>query len=232
MPWWKVLCNNPCIKWKSQNTEKYIINFLLFTIKVNPISTWVIVHITEQWNDRIMYNIDLLISVQTRLKTQEKYILVIIKYSLKYFYIHRYQKIRYILGNQLHVYMRIGYHILFSSAIPHYITGAVMVVIVWFTTTSAISAYHHLSCEFESRSGQVYSIQHYVVFKVCQWLATGRLFSPDIKHHNTNPHYITSIYCAYLQWCHTILQNENVWYERKYCNILLTISKKLTSSFS
>ena len=33
---------------------------------------------------------------------------------------------------------------------------AVVVVIVWpgvgFTTTSAISAYHHQSCEFESRS--------------------------------------------------------------------------------
>jgi len=32
-----------------------------------------------------------------------------------------------------------------------------------FTTTYAISAYHHYSCEFEPRSWQVYSIQHYVI---------------------------------------------------------------------
>jgi hypothetical protein len=30
-------------------------------------------------------------------------------------------------------------------------------------TTNAISAYHHWSCEFESRAGKVYSIQHYVI---------------------------------------------------------------------
>jgi len=28
-------------------------------------------------------------------------------------------------------------------------------LIVWFTTTYAISAYHHYSCEFESHSGEV-----------------------------------------------------------------------------
>jgi hypothetical protein len=32
---------------------------------------------------------------------------------------------------------------------------------VGFTTTYAISAYHHWSCEFESRSGQ--GVQHYVI---------------------------------------------------------------------
>jgi hypothetical protein len=31
------------------------------------------------------------------------------------------------------------------------------------TTTNVISAYHHCSCEFESSSGEVYSIQHYVI---------------------------------------------------------------------
>ena len=36
-------------------------------------------------------------------------------------------------------------------------------MVVGFTTTYAISAYHHWSCEFESRSGDVYSIQHYVI---------------------------------------------------------------------
>jgi len=33
-------------------------------------------------------------------------------------------------------------------------------MIVWFTTTYAISAYR---CEFESFSGEVFSIQHYVI---------------------------------------------------------------------
>jgi len=45
---------------------------------------------------------------------------------------------------------------------------------VGFTTTYAISAYHHWCCEFESWSG--WGVQHYVI--VCQWLATGRWFSP------------------------------------------------------
>jgi hypothetical protein len=34
---------------------------------------------------------------------------------------------------------------------------------VEFTTTYAISAYHHWSSEFEYRSGEAYSIQHYVI---------------------------------------------------------------------
>ena len=36
-------------------------------------------------------------------------------------------------------------------------------MVVWFTTTHAISAYHHSRCEFESRSDEAYSIQHYVI---------------------------------------------------------------------
>ena len=36
-------------------------------------------------------------------------------------------------------------------------------MVVGFTTTYAISAYHHQSCEFESCSGEVYSIQHNVI---------------------------------------------------------------------
>jgi hypothetical protein len=37
-------------------------------------------------------------------------------------------------------------------------------MVVWFTTTCAISAYHHKSCEFESHSWwDVYSMQHYVI---------------------------------------------------------------------
>jgi hypothetical protein len=35
--------------------------------------------------------------------------------------------------------------------------------ITLFFCTYVISAYHNLRCEFESRSGEVYSIQHYVI---------------------------------------------------------------------
>jgi hypothetical protein len=34
-------------------------------------------------------------------------------------------------------------------------------MVVGFTTTYAISAYHHRYCEFESRSGR--GVQHYVI---------------------------------------------------------------------
>jgi len=36
-------------------------------------------------------------------------------------------------------------------------------MVVGFIGTYAISAYHHLRCEFESRSVEVYAIQHYVI---------------------------------------------------------------------
>jgi hypothetical protein len=36
-------------------------------------------------------------------------------------------------------------------------------MVVGYITTYAISVYHHLRCEFESRAGEVYSIQHYVI---------------------------------------------------------------------
>ena len=39
-------------------------------------------------------------------------------------------------------------------------SGAIMVVIVWIY---ALSVYHHLRCEFESPSGEVNSIQYYVI---------------------------------------------------------------------
>ena len=55
-----------------------------------------------------------------------------------------------------------------------------------FTTTSAISAFHYLRCEFESRSGKVYSIQNYVIKLVSDlWQDYGFLqvhwFPPPIK---------------------------------------------------
>ena len=50
-------------------------------------------------------------------------------------------------------------------------------MVVGFTTTCAIIAFHHWSCEFESRSwrGVLYTA---LCDKVCQQLATGRWFSP------------------------------------------------------
>ena len=36
-------------------------------------------------------------------------------------------------------------------------------IVPGFTTSYAIGAYHHYHCEFESHSGEVYSIQHYVI---------------------------------------------------------------------
>ena len=68
-------------------------------------------------------------------------------------------------------------------------------MIVGFTTTYAFSAYQHERCEFESHSGEVYLIQHYVI-KVCLWLATGLWFSPGTPVSSTNKtgrHDITEI---------------------------------------
>jgi len=48
-------------------------------------------------------------------------------------------------------------------------------MIVGFTTTYAISAYHHKRCEFESHSGEVCSIQHYVIKSVSDFRQVGDL---------------------------------------------------------
>jgi hypothetical protein len=49
-------------------------------------------------------------------------------------------------------------------------------MVVRFITTCAISAYHHLSCEFESRSWRGV-LDTTLCDEVCQWLVTGR-FNP------------------------------------------------------
>ena len=49
-------------------------------------------------------------------------------------------------------------------------------MVVRFTTTYAISAYHHWSCDFEPRSWRGV-LDTTLCDKVCQWLATGRWFS-------------------------------------------------------
>ena len=59
-------------------------------------------------------------------------------------------------------------------------------MVVRFTSTSASSAYHCLNCEFESHSGEVYLIQHYVIKFVSALQQAGSFlpvlqFLPPIK---------------------------------------------------
>jgi hypothetical protein len=77
-------------------------------------------------------------------------------------------------------------------------------MIVGFTTTYAISAYHHWCCEFKSRSGR--GVQHYVMKFVSDLRQVGgfprvlpfpplikpqryswNIFESGVKHHNPNP---------------------------------------------
>ena len=58
-------------------------------------------------------------------------------------------------------------------------------MVVGFTTIYSIGAYHHTRCEFESWSGEVYSVQHYVIKFVSDLRQVGLLwvlrFPPPIK---------------------------------------------------
>ena len=68
-------------------------------------------------------------------------------------------------------------------------------MIVGFTTTSAISAYHHWRYEFKSRSRRGV-LDTTLCGKVNQWLATGRWFSPGTPVSPTNKtdrHNVTDI---------------------------------------
>ena len=58
-------------------------------------------------------------------------------------------------------------------------------MVVGFTTTYAISAYHHWCCEFESRSGRGV-LDTTLCDKVCPWLATCQWFSPGPPVSSTN----------------------------------------------
>ena len=69
-------------------------------------------------------------------------------------------------------------------------------MVVGFTTTYAISAYHHWCCEFESRSGR--GLQHYVIKFVSDLRQVGGFLrvlrfptsinknESGVKHHQTN----------------------------------------------
>ena len=70
-------------------------------------------------------------------------------------------------------------------------------MVVGFTTTSAIIAYHHYSCEFEPRSWQGV-LDTTLCDKVFQRLEKGQWFSPGTPVSSTNKtdhHDITEIYC-------------------------------------
>jgi hypothetical protein len=60
-------------------------------------------------------------------------------------------------------------------------------MVVGFTTTFAVSAYHHWSCEFESFRWGVIDTTLYD--KVCLWLVTGQWFSPGTLVSSTNKTY-------------------------------------------
>jgi hypothetical protein len=95
-------------------------------------------------------------------------------------------------------------------------------MVVGFTTTYAISDYHHWCCEFESRSERV--VQHYVIkFVISDFLTTSRWVSssPPISSTNktdrhdiaeillkvalntikqTNKHVQCILYCLWFVW--------------------------------
>jgi hypothetical protein len=58
-------------------------------------------------------------------------------------------------------------------------------MVVGFTTTCGISACHHYSCEFEPCSWRGV-LNTTLCDIVCQWLATGRWFSPGTPVSSTN----------------------------------------------
>ena len=68
-------------------------------------------------------------------------------------------------------------------------------MVVGFTTTCEINAYHHWSCEFEPHSWQGV-LDATLCDKICQWLVTGQWFSPVTPVSSTNKtdhHDITEI---------------------------------------
>ena len=86
-------------------------------------------------------------------------------------------------------------------------------IVVGFITTCAISAYHHYSYEFESRSW-CGLLDATLCDKVCQWLATGRWFPPGTpdSSNKTDRHDITIISLKVAlntinQTCPTLLMN-------------------------
>ena len=72
-------------------------------------------------------------------------------------------------GRSLNVYQKIWHDIINKDATNKVFLFSFLVqgcrdrMVVGFTPTYAISAYYYSSYEIESRSGEVYLIQHYVI---------------------------------------------------------------------
>ena len=67
-------------------------------------------------------------------------------------------------------------------------------MVIGFTTTYVISAYHHNSCEFDSARGEVYSIQHHVIKFVSDFqMVGGFLWALVSSTNKTDHHDITEI---------------------------------------
>jgi len=107
-------------------------------------------------------------------------------------------EVSYIYSEHLHIYLRGWMTFVVKHQIPYFQRGRHgrdhMVVV--FTTTYAISAYHHWCWEFESRSG--WGVQHYVIkfvsgFLRVLWFPPPRynwnIVESGVKHHQTNKPY-------------------------------------------
>ena len=98
-------------------------------------------------------------------------------------------------------------------------------MVLGFTTTCAIGAYHHWCCEFESQSGRC--LQHYVIkfvsdlrqvsgfllvlqfpppIKLIATIYNWNIVEIGIKHHKTKP----------------INVKEHIWWRKGYCSLHLS----------
>jgi hypothetical protein len=91
-------------------------------------------------------------------------------------------------------------------------------LVVGFTTTYAISSYRHYRCEFEPRSGKVYSIQHYMIKFV-------RLVASNLLSLHKSP-YFSCIFChstVFVLAYSNIVQSERYQLERKGWGFLCSL---------
>jgi hypothetical protein len=93
-------------------------------------------------------------------------------------------------------------------------------MVVEFTTTCAVSVYHHGSCEFEFCSGEVYSIQHYMM-KFCQWLATGLCFLWVLRFPKLYQFSIPIEYYFFIFLCNKSINNIfTLWNTLKFMSLV------------
>ena len=91
-------------------------------------------------------------------------------------------------------------------------------MVVGFTTTYVISAYHHECCELESHSGEVYSIQHYV-FKFVSNLQQSVVSTSNKTDH----HDITEILMKVALNNITLIHKRQSWRQNKILQLILNI---------